>query len=153
MKASVQIHRSRRNIERILEMARQDLNDMERQAHLVRYACVLISGFIETSVRAILTEVCQHARPEVRCFAQAKLEGFQNPTMDKIERLVRDFCPAWADELRDSLPDEVREAVNSVVANRHRIAHGRDSSVGLVAVRDWFKGSITLVDELERMCK
>jgi len=35
--------------------------------------------------------------------------------------------------------DEIKDAIGSIVGNRHLIAHGRDTSLTLSRVSDWFQ--------------
>ena len=63
-------------------------DDLEMQAHWAKYLCILCSGFLETSVRAIYRQhVRACAAPHVVNFVETKLKAFQNPRMQKILEL------------------------------------------------------------------
>lgn len=61
------------------------IEDTELQSHWAKYLCVLVSGFIETSIKAIYSEyVKRKAAPYVANYVGSALAGFQNPKMEKI---------------------------------------------------------------------
>lgn len=49
--------------------------------------------------------------------------------LENVHNLLSRFDPKWGKAVKDATPEEVRDAVISVVSNRHQIAHGR--SVGI----------------------
>src|SRR5438874_7340827 len=66
--------------------------DPEFISHWSRYLCVLVSGFIEASVRTILADyLSSRSTPEVANFAGQKLREFSNAKMNKILDLVGEF--------------------------------------------------------------
>src|SRR5436305_8485523 len=102
----------------------------EIHSHWAKYLCVLVSGFIETSVSAIFIEYSKKkAVPHLVNYIQGQLLGLQNMKMPKIFALARSFNPIWADELEAILTEEHKDAVNSIVDNRNKIAHGEYSGV------------------------
>ena len=46
----------------------------------------------------------------------------------------------------------IKAAVNSIVTNRNKIAHGEDVSLGLAGLKDYYKSAKKLVERLEQMC-
>jgi hypothetical protein len=63
----------------------------------------------------------------------ANIKDFMNPKMEKILQLSGEFCKEWKEQLEIFVEGERKDAVDSIVANRNNIAHGR--SVGLTIVR------------------
>src|SRR5664279_618908 len=108
------------------------VDDMELQAHLSRYLCVLCSGYLEIALAAVLSEYAvDKSAPRVASYVSRNLNQFQNPKMSKILELVDRFDRAWGDEIRNNLRPEAKDAVDSIVANRNEIAHGRHTSLSL----------------------
>ena len=67
--------------------------------------------------------------------------------------LTRAFKPQWGDDLEIFVDDQGRrDAVDSIMANRHLIAHGKDSSVTVAKVRDWFDKAIEVLEYIETLC-
>ena len=75
--------------------------DIELQSHWARYLCILVSGFLETSVRAIYSQYANtKAAPYVAHYVDSQLQSFQNPNMERILQLARSFSPEWEEHLR-----------------------------------------------------
>jgi hypothetical protein len=125
--------------------------NIELQSQWARYLCILVSGFLETSVCAIYGEFARKAAsPYVANFVKCELDSFQNPKMGKILELTRAFNPLWADELETATEGELRDAVDSIVANRNQIAHGRDVGITYTRIKNYYEGAIKVVDLVEK---
>ncbi len=66
--------------------------DLELQSHWARYLCVRVSGFIETSIRSILSEYAKKtSAPSVANYVENRLNSFQSPNMERILQLLGAF--------------------------------------------------------------
>ena len=45
-----------------------------------------------------------------------------------------------------------KDAIDSIMSNRHLIAHGKDSTISLVRVSEYLKKSVEVVEFLEHQC-
>ncbi len=127
--------------------------DSEIQADLAKYLCVSVSGFLENSLRLIYSEYCQSkSHPNVGNYADNQLGGFQNPNMEKILTLAGSFCPQWRIALEEFVKDSIRVSVDSVVANRHLIAHGESVGITIRIVKRQYEDILRLVTFIENQC-
>jgi len=119
--------------------------DEEVLAHWAKYLCVLTSGFVENSLRLILKEyAAKHADESVSRFVSTRIEGLTNLNDDKISQLLGSFSPTWRDAFHATRSTEQKDAIDSVLANRNLIAHGR--SVGLTLARmKYYYGDVSKV--------
>ncbi len=126
----------------------------ELRSHWVRYLVVLTSGFLETSVGYIYTEYARvKSEQRVGKYVAARLERPVNLGMDRLEQLVRDFDDAWLDELQKHPDfDQIRSSVQSVVSNRHKVAHGDDINTTFSQLEGYYNGVIKLLDILTEQC-
>ena len=63
----------------------EEIDDLELKAHWARYLCILSSGFIETSVKAVYSAYArERAHDNIANFVEAQLRRFHNPTMQQI---------------------------------------------------------------------
>jgi len=125
----------------------------ELQAQWAKYLCVLVSGFLETSIRSIYGEFTRRtASPYVANFVKCELGSFQNPKMGKILELTGAFNPQWANQLEAATEGELKDAVDSVVANRNQIAHGRDVGITYARIKGYYEDVIQVVNLIEGMC-
>lgn len=107
-------------------------------AGLVQLSCVVSNGAIENCVRDTLSEFSyKRSHSSVARYVTANLKWFTNPTSSKIVELLERFSADWAKEVADHLDDQTTTAINSIIHNRHLIAHGRPVVLGASAMRTW----------------
>lgn len=146
-----EILRQRQRLDALFQQASCFGGDAEPLSHWARYLCVLTSGLMERSLCATFSEYARrHAEPSIARFVALSVEGFQNPKMESIYQLVGKFDPIWEKSLRESSEGELRDAVDSIVTNRHNIAHGRAVGISLVQLRDYHKRALRVLDLIER---
>lgn len=128
--------------------------DLELQAHWARYLCVLAAGFLENALFETYSSVVYAgASPAVASFAASRLENISNPKASRFVETARAFKPNWADELETFLADDARkDAIDSIMANRHLIAHGKQSGITIARLRAFFDRSVAVVEFIERQC-
>ncbi len=67
--------------------------------------------------------------------------------------LAKSFDDVWATELTAKTDGEIKDAVNSIVANRHNIAHGQDTRITVTNVKKWHMKSRKLIKIIEEHCE
>ncbi len=131
----------------------KDISDIELQSHWARYLCVLVSGYLETSVRVIYSEYSEkRANENVAKYVSSRLERFQSPKMGNILELTRAFNQQWAKELETATEGELKESVDSIVTDRHNIAHGRDIRITYARISKYYQNAIKVVELIEEQC-
>jgi|SRR5712691_6153845 hypothetical protein len=135
--------------------AQASSQDLELQAHWGRYLCVLVAGFLENALTEIYTDFVKNAASEpVASFASSILARIQNPNAQRFLETARSLKPSWADDLEQFLGEKGRkDAIDSIMANRHLIAHGRDSSITVARVNDYLEKCVEVIDFIETQCK
>jgi hypothetical protein len=115
--------------------------------------CVLVSGFIECSVRAIYTQYAREkAIPYVANYVTHKLKGFTNPNMEDILSLAGMFNQEWRTCLEQDTEGELKAAIDSIVANRNLIAHGTDVGISFVTIKTYYQNAVKVVQLIENTC-
>jgi len=126
------------------------LTDDEFKAEIAKYLCILSCGFLEASCREILqTYVDSRAERHVAAFVATQLEKFQNPKVERILQLVGAFGKAKREAVENSIDDEHKDAVNSIVANRHNLAHGRNVGISLGRLREYYEKARILLTKVK----
>ena len=124
--------------------------DTEMLSHWARYLCIMVSGFIEESVCAIFSSYCQSkAAPNVANYACSRLERLNNPKMEQICQLAGWFSEAWRKTLEAATEGEIKDAVDSIVANRHEIAHGATVGISYLRVKEYYGRAVKMVEAVE----
>lgn len=128
---------------------------VEMQSHWAKYICVLTSGFLENAIKELYGDFAtKAASPPVAAFVYTKLKGIRNPNAKKFLETARSFKPEWEKDLSDFLKEDGRkEAIDSVMSNRHLIAHGKDCGITLVRIKDYLKTSVKVLEFIEEQCK
>jgi hypothetical protein len=148
----VAITRQRQRLEELFEKARNFV-DPEVQSHWSRYLCVLVSGFLENSVRITYTEYARtRADASVANFVESRLRQFQNPKMGTILELAGGFSPELKQRLGDATNGQLGESVNSIVGNRHKIAHGESVGLTLHALLQYWRDALKVVELMRDQC-
>lgn len=145
--------RNQQQLDNLFKKVEALQNDDELRAHWAKYLCILVSVFLENSVPAIYRQYARDkAAPYVVNYVDNKLKGFQNPKMNKILELTRCFSAEWEHNLRNATKNELKDAVDSIVANRNNIAHGESVGISYVRVRDYYQNVVKVVKLIERQC-
>ena len=106
--------------------------DTEIQSDFARYLCVLVSGFVETCVAELAIEHCkQRSSTTVTNYAAGQLDRLQNLKAQKLVQLVGSFEKKWAIDLSAFMDGAPKEALDSVINLRNKIAHGQSVSLSL----------------------
>jgi hypothetical protein len=115
-------------------------SELETASFLAKHACVMCSGFLENGVTITLEEYSKKScNTRTAKYIAKRLYYFQNPKSESIIELLSEFDASWASKFKDLLVvDGRKEAIDSVMATRHQIAHGGDAGIGLVTIKDHF---------------
>lgn len=146
------IHQQKQRLDELFKAA-AGLPDVEMQSHWSRYLCVLVSGFLENSVELCLSEYTRRStNANVANFVSARLRGFQNPKMSAILDLVGSFSPDWRVQMEAATQGQLSDSVNSIVGNRHKIAHGESVSLTIGSLSAYYKDAVSVVELLRKTC-
>ena len=125
----------------------------ELQSDYARYLCILVCGFVETAVTELLLE---HARsnssPTIQRFVEARTQRLTNLNCERLGQLLGDFNPDWRSAIGAILVDEKKDALDSVLNLRNKIAHG--GSVGLTyhRISEYYGHIKPIIDRVADLC-
>ena len=150
----VELVRQHKALKAAMDRARDLQQDPELLGHWGRYLCVLTAGFLENTIRVLYAEHArQRASTEVSSFVSSQLERVLNPKANKFLEVASAFKRDWAKNLQiffDEDDGRRKNAIDSVMANRHLIAHGRSSSISVVRIREYLGAIEEVVDYIEQ---
>lgn len=129
--------------------------DLELQAHWARYICILAAGFLENAIKIIYVEFVKQITPEpVASYTCQRLSKIQNPNTPRFLNLAGAFKDQWRDELEKYVDEGGRrEAIDSIMNNRHQIAHGRNVGITIAQVSNYLTRSVEVIEFIETQCK
>lgn len=121
--------------------------DLEVRSDFARYLCVLVSGFVETAISELAAEYCQrYSAPTVSNYAQNQLARLQNVKSERLLQLIGSFDPKWRIELEKFIDGARKDALDSVVDLRNKIAHGESVGVTYVRIREYYQRIAEIID-------
>jgi len=128
--------------------------DLELQSHWAKYICVLCAGFLENSLTEIYAEYTRvSANEAVAGYVARQLDRLQNPNVQKILDTTYQFKKSWGDMLSDYIAQDGRkEAIEAIMTNRHKIAHGEDSNITISRVKEYLAKIVEVVEFMEKQC-
>jgi len=154
MIARQEIHQMMARLEATLDRAKP-VTPIEVQADYAKYVCVLVSGLIEKAAYLCLLDCAQRtSSPRIQRYVESNLSWFQNAKASKLVELFAQFDSLWATQLEAFLVDEKKDAVDSIVTNRHRIAHGEQvGGLSIGRMKDYYKAVKAVIEEMLRICE
>ena len=125
--------------------------DPELSSHWARYLCVLVYGFIEISMREIFFDYAYtRSAPQVASFVKSRVRGVWNWKIEKVFETISIFDSTLRANVEGALDQEHRDALNSVVGNRHKITHGDSVSVSFSRIQEYYGKVIKIIEIIEQ---
>lgn len=123
--------------------------DAELQSHWARYLCVLTAGFIELALQDLYRQHAQTTANVTSRYVSNQLKQFQNAKMEKICQLAGSFSEEWRTDLESKSSGELKDAIDSIVAQRHNIAHGRDSNITYSVLKEYYRNAWKVLEIID----
>ncbi len=150
---NIEIIRYKQRLDYLFDQIKSFSDNTELQAQWARYLCILIAGFTETSVQAILNKYVRNkAAPSVANYVYSRLKRFTNPNMEDILILLGSFDNKWRVDIETFAEGKLKGAVDSIMAQRNLIAHGIDSGISYTRVKEYYQSIIKLIEHIENTC-
>lgn len=153
---SRELARQLQELEALIERSDEACGDsIEMRSEWAKYLCVRSAGFLEIGLREIFSSFVRDTSHEaVGRFAVGQLKRISNPKAGRFVEVARAFKKKWSEELEEFVTDDGRDdAINSIMVNRHKIAHGEDSGITMMRVKEYLKKSVEVVKFLENLVK
>ena len=123
---------------------------LEIRADFARYLCVLVSGFVESVVSAIALDYCRRRSSlTVVNFVESRLGRTGNLNTEQLLQFVGSFDPDWRSQLERFVAGKRKDALDSVVANRNKIAHGESIGLTYVRIEGYYKNICEIIDFMD----
>lgn len=121
--------------------------------YLVPYAVVRVSGTIEYVFKQMVYEyLSAGAGKDTKSYlAHMIIDSPSNPKTDMIKSIVQNFNGDKAKNFESSLTQEEKGQLNSLVALRNDVAHGRSINTSIQSIANAMKAGISILEKLERI--
>lgn len=130
--------------------------DDEIKSYLVKLLCIRTAGLLEVFLKTRISEYSKGKVPkEINRFMTSKFKDITNLKSSKFEDVLRSFSEEWSEKFRDYLDfhEQEKNSLDSVISQRHTIAHGQPSNIGSVSMMQYYndvKLIITYIDKIIR---
>jgi uncharacterized radical SAM superfamily protein len=126
--------------------------ELEIKSEWSKYLCILVSGFIEESLRVLLEKYCENrASANIQKFVGKKIDDITNCKTEKIKRILLEFSSDWENEFTNKINDQIKTAIDNVVENRHKIAHGKSIGMSYSNISKDYKNVKKAIEILEEI--
>jgi hypothetical protein len=116
-----------------------DPGEIELRADFARHLCVLVSGFIDQTIKNYTLEYVRKRSSEtVTNHVSRSIVNLTNLKAEKLVSHLLSFDANWKPALDTLVADERKAAVDSVVALRHGIAHGKPGDVTIARMNGYY---------------
>jgi len=137
-------------------MHENDVATSYLQSVWAKYLCVLSSGYLEQSMREIVTEYCnaRSADLNVSRYVDKTWPESRNMKWGNIKTILENLNGDWGIEIEEWFQEQQnrKSDVNDIIAWRNDIAHGKDANttgVTVTSVRDKYKTLKETIDKIE----
>lgn len=121
--------------------------DLEVQSDFARYLCILVSGFVETAIAELAIEYCRkRSTPTVSNYAGSQLVRLQNIKTERLLQIMSRFDPKWRTELEVFVDGPRKDALDSVIDLRNKIAHGESVGVTYTRIKEYYQRIAEIID-------
>lgn len=140
----------------LIETAEQTFEeDDEMRSHMAKYICILCSGFLENAIHLLYTDYVKSETESnsIVSFSTIILNKIQNPNAEKFRDIAKSFKPEWEEPLKNFMQvDDKASAINYIMKDRHKIAHGKDSDITLIRIKEHHLKTVDIVKYIESQC-
>lgn len=148
---NVSAHREKQKLDNLFKKI-SAISDTELKAQWAKYLCILTSGFIENSIRSIISEYSKNkAAPPLATFVTSKIQSVTNLKNNNIKALLSSFNSEWCEKYDSNITDEQIASIDSIVANRHLIAHGRNVGITYTIVKNYYDNVVPVVTTIYKI--
>ncbi len=134
------------------------ITDMEVQSNWAKYLCVLVSGYIEESLRILFYEYAKnHSNPQIRRYIDLHIRRITNCKNSRILEVLNHFSDDWVRNYNDKIAsretstNQIKDSIDSIIDNRHQIAHGRNVGISFVTVKSYYDSVKVAIDVLHEV--
>lgn len=92
------------------------------------------------------------SHPNVARYVATQTKRLTNLNQQKIVDLLGCFNSEWRSRAETAMTDRQKDAIDSVVANRHNVVHGRSVGISPIRIQSYYKDVLDVVALLEDLC-
>lgn len=132
----------------------QNVEDEEQKAILSKFLCIRASGYVESSIRNLITEFTDGSAPkQIQSYVGKETKYITNLRYDRLTILLGSFDSSWREDFEKKINDEQKAALNTVVSNRNNIAHGENDAISYNLMAEYYSRIKEVVEILKNIIR
>lgn len=139
-------------IDENIKKTKTSVNDPHLASMLSDYLVVFISGIYEDIIEYLFVQrVGKTKDKEIENLVKTLIGiQFRNPEFGKIKKLVEALDSKYGSVL-SKLKEKHKDAINSIVSNKNKVAHGEVSNATINDVAIYHNNALKIFEELENI--
>ena len=147
-----EIFQEQQRLDNLFERVK-DCDDDEIKAHLSKYLCVLVSAFLENSMRTVVLKYAgAKSHNHVSNFVNSRVKNVTNLNEEKLKQLLGAFSSNWRIRFENDISNEQKAALDSVVNLKNHVAHGKPTTLSFVRVKNYYQNIRKVVEVVQEIC-
>lgn len=134
----LKIESQERKLDTLLEQIK-DTKDDEIKAHLSKYFCIRVSGYLENVIKNLVAQYSEGSSPQaISTYVQNTMRNVTNLSEDNLTQLLKRFNSDWEVNFANQVSEQQLESLNSLISNRNSIAHGQQDNISFRYIGQYY---------------
>ncbi len=127
--------------------------DAEIASYLSSFLAVMVCGIYEECIEHLICQRAAKAQDsEIYQYVKSTVaESFRNPKFARIVEMLAKFSHVYANNMKNSIEEKSKIALDSIVDNKNAIAHGRPANLTISDIKDYHNRCIPIFEFLENI--
>jgi hypothetical protein len=149
----LQIENQERKLDKLL-LDISAIQDDEIKAHLSKYFCVRISGYLENVLKILVANYSEgSSQKPVTNYLQNDLKNVTNLSEEKMQKILQKFSEDWYINFNSKVTEQQLQSLNSIISNRNSIAHGQQDNISYKVIGQYYTDLKEIVKALKDTIK
>lgn len=152
---NIKVQQNIKEIDSAFSLA-ENQNDDEVKSHLANLLCIRISGLIENYLKTKVSDYSDKKVPkQITRFLSIRFADITNLKTTKLHDILGQFSLQWQSDFEEIIQNkgQLKSSLDSLITNRHNIAHGQRVSLTLRTVRQYYEDVKEFINKLDKIIK
>lgn len=149
-KMRVRLEVEEKKLDTLLENISKVVDD-EIKAHLSKYFCIKVAGYLENVLKSLIANYTDGTCPRpLNAFVNNNVKSITNLSEEKLCLFLKKFDDSWETNFINKVSKRELESLNSIISNRNSIAHGQQDNISYSYVKQYYedvKGIVTILKD------
>lgn len=152
---NIKVSQNIKEIDNVFSLAESQSDD-EIKSYLANFICIRASGLIENYIKTRISDYSEKKVPkQISRYLSLKFADITNLKETKLRDVLGQFSQEWQNDFEELIRNnqQLKISLDSLIINRHSIAHGKHASLTLKMVRQYYEDVKTVINKLDCIIK